>query len=835
MRTTWIVAAGFSFALGMCPWTSATSAAQGISLAQEGRTSYQIVTPATPSAVDEYAARELGGYLKQATGAEFPVVSPATCAPDRPAIFIGLSDPVLKRIGQDPLGKLKEQEHVTRSIGQDIFLYGKGVHGNLHAVFAFLEEGVGWRWYSLYEHPVIPSRPTLALKPFNRTQGFSFAYRHVGVQRGMDYYYQNGMNLGFDSRVKSIARRTNPDAARSLGRFVSAIHEEDAVTHTLFSYIPPKPSAEGANRFPWLERRNYFETNPDFFSMAENGERTSGRHLCFANPGLRKELTKNVLKHLQQDGEDLLVDITAMDVPERFCGCIECKALEEKYKSPGGPLYDYLIELCDTLAVQYPKARVKTLAYRLSQTQKPPVLPAGKRLPGNLIIDFAPIEDCYFADWTHPDPSIQNTYKDLVAWGTITDNLWAWLYPNPWGTGMTMPVGNIERNINQMRLMAKAGVKGIFTDHCSYNERGGWSELQQYVLFRLMKDINGDTEAVVREVTDHLYGPAAPLMRRYLNELEQGRKAMTKLPLGVTYRSPNIDDRTFPYLTPENLFRWQGYFDEMDKLLAGQPARLTVNVQLVRRHLDLATLWKWSALRKQYPTYFTDHAVCVNRITAVNRTKGLPKTKWEEESGKAPSRDPAPLGEGAMQDFVTLIQCGGEEKPLPAEFRNMDPSNIRRFVPKYSNKRGGRAVVPDPEAAFGYGVPVHTPDLPFQFGFYQNDRKSHGARIALEAKQTQPGAYALHKLGVIDVTPDCIIWFSARSWATQLQVGERLYEPGADNHWTAYISARFDGPTYGAPPNDKLLASSERAPYGGPSGKDLVLVDQIILVRQEGK
>jgi hypothetical protein len=69
----------------------------------------------------------------------------------------------------------------------------------------------------------------------------------------------------------------------------------------------------------------------------------------------------------------------------------------------------------------------KTLAYRRSQTQKPPRLPAGEKLPDNLIVSFAPIEDCYFADWTHQDPKIQETYQDLKDWAAITHHLWAWI------------------------------------------------------------------------------------------------------------------------------------------------------------------------------------------------------------------------------------------------------------------------------------------------------------------------------------------------------------------------------------------------------------------------
>ena len=46
-----------------------------IVLARDGATDYVIVTAADATGVDRYAAAELALYLRQMTGAEFPVVS----------------------------------------------------------------------------------------------------------------------------------------------------------------------------------------------------------------------------------------------------------------------------------------------------------------------------------------------------------------------------------------------------------------------------------------------------------------------------------------------------------------------------------------------------------------------------------------------------------------------------------------------------------------------------------------------------------------------------------------------------------------------------------------
>ena len=744
----------------------------------------------------------LTGYLRQITGAEFPVVTAAELPANAPALFVGLSALARKRLGGDPLPGLQGQEHVSRSQGPDIFLYGRGIHGNLHAAMEFLENSLGWRWYSVYEKPVVPSRPGVTLSPFHRKRGFAFASRELTRYWGDDFYYQGGMNMASEKWGRDPA-----------SPFVPYLRN-DKFVHSLFAYIPPTPDTVYFRRdFTWLPRTDYFKAAPDFFSMDRGGQRVPTMQLCLGNPALRRELTANVLRHLAAEPDNRIITLDANDTPGAFCYCPACVALEKKYQSPGGPLYDYDLELCALLQKEHPAVFVRTIAYRRSQTQKPPVLAPGRKLPPNLIISFAPIEDCYFADWTHPDARNQETYADLKAWNAITHpgNLWAWLYPNPYGTGLEMPVGNLERNINQVRLMYQAGVRGLFTDHSKYLQRAGLGELQTYLFLKLMQDVHCDTKAIIREFTGHQYGAAAPLARQYLQELERGRLDIKTLPPGVTYTSSNLDDRTFPYLTAENIHRWQTWFDQMEQQVCQAPDQL-LNIRLLRRELDFATLWKWFDLKKAHPEVYKEPALYADRITATNNATAPAGMKHR------------PLGAETLQDLLAVIAGGGQAKPLPAKLAGLPADRVRQCLPQNYSWRAGRKTVPDPEAAFGYATTVDLPDLPFEMGFYRwlthdpppgTPSGTHGPRVTISKDQITPGAYRLYELGEVSVTPDCWIWFSAKSWVTHLEVGPRVYEPGARNVWQAWVSLKFDGPS-----------------YGGAAQEDLVLVDRIILVRK---
>jgi hypothetical protein len=236
----------------------------------------------------------------------------------------------------------------------------------------------------------------------------------------------------------------------------------------------------------------------------------------------------------------------------------------------------------------------------------------------------------------------------------------------------------------------------------------------------------------------------------------------------------------------------------METRSAATPEALA-NVRLLRRELDFASLWKWFKLRGAFPDYFQDATVFASRIKA------------------ASSR---PFAPGALADFMAIIEGGGVEKPLSAEFEGIDRSRIQTFIPTNSGRQTGPLTVKDTEAARGYATTIHQPDLPLQIGFYQWESRQppkgkEGARIRLDQRDITPGKYRLYKLGDITLTPDCLVWFSAKSWLTNQPLGERLYEPGASNQWEAWVSLKFDGPT-----------------YGGTAKEDLVLCDRIILVKK---
>ncbi|MDD3954203.1 MAG: DUF4838 domain-containing protein, partial [Lentisphaeria bacterium] len=205
--------------------------------------------------------------------------------------------------------------------------------------------------------------------------------------------------------------------------------------------------------YDFLKDKAYFESNPEYFPMNEKGERVyQGKHRCFSNSGLRQTMTGNIEKLLQQNhvktNEAVRVDVSHDDHDCKICYCPDCQALEEKYQSPGGPIFDYLIqEASPYFAAKYPKLQLRFLVYGSLTTEKPPAASAlvGGKLPGNLVPYLAFIT----ADFskTLDAPSNREIYEKLLNWGTIAQQQFFYYYATTFARPLvSLPLfGNVRR------------------------------------------------------------------------------------------------------------------------------------------------------------------------------------------------------------------------------------------------------------------------------------------------------------------------------------------------------------------------------------------------------
>lgn len=730
-------------------------------LADKEKTQYVIVTNPLASNIDQFAEKELAQHLKQITGADFKTLSASSpeAAEANKRIFLGLSPLAQKCLGKATLYQsLKDQSAVIQIIGLDVFLYGKGKHGNLYAVYELLENKFGCRWLSAYGDVFIPKITLLKLssgitvvpQPFKVRSLMNFFYKDK--EKAFLYAYRNRQNLLLNSKVKGI----------EIG-----VDFFGPGCHTLNRILPGCVS--GVNKPPeWHTNKNYFATNPEWFSMDEKGTRVNNRQLCFSNPALRKEFTKNALifhkKLEEKTGRKQCLGIDLNDIAYNICCCKECTALQKKYHSPGGPFFDFLFEFCE----KHPQIQFGTLAYQRSLTQTPPS--NVKIFPENLTVIFCPING-FFSDTM--DAKNQKDLDDLKGWTVLSKKVWVWYYPNPYNTKKELffvvpPAGNIERLQHDIISMHKSGAEGTYFEHDSggIDIGANFSELQSWVMYRLFQNPYQDVNKLIKDFTDHYYGKAAPAARQYLADLERERKAFIATGKGWNWNTMN-----YTYLTPENLRKWNALFDEAEKQVSGEEE---FHLRLLRLGLDSAIIAKMEH-NEDMPLF----KKCAERME---------KTLAEITQKRPPMENQL----GNFKKWIGQMARRIPSKPLPKELEGFPRKDIRTVLPKVDAlPAANRAEAPD--ANCGKAAVESWDGEKFAFGTYDFATKKYGPSSVIFKNNIQKG-YQLYKLPKsFKLTPEMIIW--GGKWMISLPIGKecnREMTESLDQLWDAYVSLKFE-------------------------------------------
>ena len=360
-----------------------------MTLSRGGQAQATIVVAPDATVVEKHAAAELAAILKQVTGAEFPVQDFVTM-PVGPAVFVG-PNPLLSQVAPDlKLDSLKPDGLVIESRGPHLILAGDRPRGTLYAVYSFLEDTVGCRWWSS-KVSTIPSKPDLVIPE-----------QHVRYVPALEYrepFWMDAFDADWAARNKSNGSATRLDEPRG-----GKLNYGGLFVHTFFTLVPPA---------------KYFKDHPEWYSELD-GKRVGGAgeyvQLCVTNEELKKFMAQQVLDYLKAHPEANIVSVSQNDT-DNHCRCAACRKLEEEEGSPAGPLLHFVNYVAAAVAKEYPNVAIDTLAYQY--TRKPPL--HVKPLP-NVVVRLCSIE-CDFAQ-PLTAPSNQKFADDIVGWSKVCQRLY---------------------------------------------------------------------------------------------------------------------------------------------------------------------------------------------------------------------------------------------------------------------------------------------------------------------------------------------------------------------------------------------------------------------------
>ncbi len=459
--------------LSLVAQTGQTAEDSRIAIASNG-VAKAVIVVAEPDESVRYAAAELADFLQQITGDSFDIVSPPAVGKSR--LLVGPEAAKLARVDVSLEG-LGAEGIIIRNVGNDLILAGGDPRGTLYAVYTFLEETLGCRWWSS-SVSFIPKKSTVIVKNLNTRYCPTLEYREP--------YWFDAFDADWAVRNKANGQRPALDAKRG-GK-----HIYEGFVHTFNRLIPPD---------------TYFKDHPEWFSEIK-GKRTFQRaQLCLTNESMYQELLKNLKAQLRNNPAATIASVSQNDWHGN-CQCPKCLAIEKEEASPAGLMLQFVNRVAEDIEDEFPNVAISTLAYQY--TRKPPKQTKPRH---NVIVRLCSIE-CSFST-PLSDERNKAFRDDIIGWSKICDRLYIWDYTTNFRHHI-MPHPNLRVLGPNIKFFVDHSVKGIFEQGAYTTNGAEMAELRAWVLAKLLWNPNCDGQALIDEFISGYYGPAGPHIKQYL-------------------------------------------------------------------------------------------------------------------------------------------------------------------------------------------------------------------------------------------------------------------------------------------------------------------------------
>jgi hypothetical protein len=535
--------------LCVCVLVSLAGQVRATTIAENGVAKAVIVVAPDASEPEQHAAGELANFLEQITGAKFDIVPPPAAGKAR--LLVGpqagkLPAPDFSADGLDAEGI------IIRSAGDDLILAGGYPRGTLYAVYTFLEEQLGCRWWSSTES-TIPKKPTL--------QVANLDVRYVPVLEYRSPYWFDAFDGDWAVRNKCNGQAHRLDDKRG-GR-----HIYEGFVHTFYPLISPE---------------KYFKDHPEWFSEI-NGKRTYERaQLCLTNEEMHKELVKNLKERLRNNPAATIASVSQNDWRGN-CQCSNCAAIEKEEESPAGLMLRFVNGIAEDIEKEFPNVAISTLAYQY--TRKPPKLTKPRH---NVIVQLCSIE-CSFSK-PLSDERNKAFRDDIVGWSKICDRLYIWDYTTNFRHHI-MPHPNLQVLGPNVKFFADHNVKGIFEQGAYTTNGAEMAELRAWVLAKLLWNPSLDGQKLIDEFIEGYYGPAAPHIKAYLNVTHDAVEASGDW-LGC------FSEHTAKFLSFETLSKGWSHLKAAEAAVQNDPDWL-FRVQVAQLPAMYTFMMRWNEMREK--------------------------------------------------------------------------------------------------------------------------------------------------------------------------------------------------------------------------------------------
>jgi len=496
-----------------------------LSLVRNGSTTYEIKIPENANEYEVRSANELRNYIQLITGVGLTITRENNSSNNH-KIFIGNTNPAQSLI-------MAEHEIVIKTNDKDLIITGGNSKSILYAVYTFLENYLGCRFYSP-EAEMIPNIANISI-PIDQD------YRYlppITTRTAHSKLYYDNTNFADKRKVTHEAFPTYVPAAR---------------VHTFHVFVPGD---------------KYYTRHPEYYAL-HNGKRLPTQ-LCLTNLDVF-EIVKDTVASLFDQFPEAEVISVSQDDNVQYCQCDQCMAINDREGTPAGSV----IEFVNKIAEEFPEKMISTLAYQYTRKA-----PKNLKPKENVLITLCSIE----CDRSAPIVEKCTEFADdLVAWGKLTDNIRIWDYTTQF-TNFLAPFPNIYTLQPNIQLFRDNNAKWIFEQHS--HQPSELFELRSYLTAKLLWDPSIDQDSIINDFLNGYYEEAAPFIQQYITTIHDEIKKDTDFFLFL-YGDPSQGFSSF--LRPELLRQYDQWYEEAQRSVQDKPD-IIKRVRQARLSIDYAVL-----------------------------------------------------------------------------------------------------------------------------------------------------------------------------------------------------------------------------------------------------
>ncbi|MBS5737536.1 MAG: DUF4838 domain-containing protein [Clostridiales bacterium] len=457
-----------------------------LTLVENGKSDYVIIVPesswgrasSTAEGAEFYSANDLQKYIENMTGVTIPVMkdSEVPIAEDEKVISVGMTnrEGVRYTVDRDSIG---EDGYTIKTVGNSVYIAGGRPRGTGYAVYDFLENYFGCKFYS---STLItwPSYETLTLEEIEDNtfvpeftvrmlNGNSYTNSEFGAggtaskansQYGLNAVYGDRMTFAYRSGdwrfVHTINHLADIDPDYNYGETYecpecnTAYDSEDYIPGTTTRWSNAGdgvicPTCGNAT-FKDFILHQYNASGIDVSGYIDQSNEPSG-HVRFQpcltglNPftgrNIYDEVVEGSLRWLRESAEaghvnDRLISVSQHDASWQYggCECASCKAMENITGSAAGNWIWLCNQVAEAVKDDYPQITVNTISYLYTVEA-----PVNIKAADNVSVFLCTNDYCAAHPWNECGVSLRyvgasDMTKRVSEWQEVCDHLYGYDY-----------------------------------------------------------------------------------------------------------------------------------------------------------------------------------------------------------------------------------------------------------------------------------------------------------------------------------------------------------------------------------------------------------------------